>query len=256
LILSKNLGALGITLVLIPVVLFLGIRAQFLVAMVIAVFVLTYPLVRSAGVVPVERVMAIAHDIDPWRAISLGVRLQNEDTLLEKAQQRAAFGWGGYNRARVYDDQGRNTNILDGYWIITMGEGGWVRYLVEFGLLTGPIILLWWRRRRQYGIGMETSVLAVILAGNLLDLLPNSTITPLTWMIVGALWGRLELKPPDAVTASDTIVAGRLSAQQYSSAQKHGKNTDDLSDTKSSENGSSIYTRQRKKLYRRENLKK
>jgi hypothetical protein len=32
-----------------------------------------------------------------------------------------------------------------------------------------------------------------MLAGNLIDMIPNSGMTPLTWLIVGALFGRLEL---------------------------------------------------------------
>ena len=41
---------------------------------------------------------------------------------------------------------------------------------------------------------METSILAVILAANVMDLVPNSSNTPLTWLLAGTLWGRLELE--------------------------------------------------------------
>ena len=89
-------------------------------------------------------------------------------------------------------DTGADISISDGHWVGALGVGGWVRYLFEFGLLCVPLILLF-LRCRSYDIGMESSILALILAANLIDLIPNSGLTPLTWIIAGALWGRLEL---------------------------------------------------------------
>ena len=205
LVLVKSLGALIITLLLAPVILFTGVRIQFLVAGIVAIFVLTYPLARGVGLVPTTKILGIAQSINPLRASSLNTRFTNEDALLAKAQKRVMFGWGGYGRSRVYAPNGRDITLQDGQWIIIMGQGGWTRYLTEFGLLTIPIILLMWRRRK-YGIGMETSVLAIILAGNLLDLLPNATSTSLTWMFVGALWGRLEMQKIEEIQASEPVM--------------------------------------------------
>lgn len=190
--LSRSLGALLITMVLIPVLLFLGWRLQLLAAVVIAAVILTYPVARGSGVIPLDRVEAFAESIDPARAGSLRFRLDNEEILLAKAEARPLFGWGGWGRSRVYDERGRDLSITDGYWVIIIGVGGWLRYLAVFGLLTVPIFLMF-RNRRRYQIGPETVVLAVILAGNLVDMIPNSGLTPLTWILGGALWGRLEL---------------------------------------------------------------
>ena len=90
-------------------------------------------------------------------------------------------------------------------WIIVLGLKGWVGYLAQFGLLTVPVFLLWFHRRR-YEIGMESSVLAVILAANLVDMIPNSSNLTLTWLLAGALWGRLELQAA-ARTQDQTAVA-------------------------------------------------
>ncbi|MGI1662018.1 hypothetical protein ACRDNQ_07245 [Palleronia sp. KMU-117] len=192
LIMAKSLGSLAVTIILAPVILFLGPRLQLTVAAAIAAIILTYPMLRGADLVPVDRVMGLAQSIDASRAASLLTRLVNEDQLLEKASNRPLFGWGSWGRNRIFDDEtGRNLSLTDGLWVIKVGSNGWVGYLGEFGLLTLGTLLLWWRSR-QYEITIATAGLAVVLAGNLIDLIPNAGLTPLTWMIAGALIGRVE----------------------------------------------------------------
>ncbi|SIO59829.1 hypothetical protein SAMN05444722_3781 [Rhodovulum sp. ES.010] len=192
LVLSKSLGALAVTVVLAPVILFLGMRTQLLAASVIAAIVITYPMLRGAGLVPIGPVVSLAEQIDPGRAASLETRLQNEEALLAKANQRPVFGWGRWGgRNRVYDESGHDITVTDGHWVITIGASGWIGYLCKFGLLAGAIIVLWLRSRR-YEIDPVTAALAVVLAGNLIDLLPNAGLTPLTWLMAGALYGRVE----------------------------------------------------------------
>ena len=210
LVLSKSLGALGITLILAPVALLLSPRLQVLAAAAIAATIITYPVLRSAHLVPVGAVLQVAESIDPARARSFNTRVVNEDQLLEKAQQRPLFGWGGYARNRVYDERGRDISITDGYWIIAIGQGGWTRYVGEFGLMVLPLVFLAWRWR-QIEVGPETAVLALIMAANLIDLIPNSGMMPITWLLAGALWGRLEIvraeAPQDAPAAAPRRVS-------------------------------------------------
>lgn len=193
LLLSRNLGAVMITAVLLPVMIFLGVRGQLLAAAIIAGVFLAYPVARTSQILPIAQVIQFAEDIDPQRAGSFVYRLDNEEILLAKASERPLFGWGGWGRSRVFNDAGRDISVTDGLWIIILGVEGWVGYIARFGLLTVPVFLLLWHRRR-YDIGMETSVLTLILAANLVDMVPNSSNMPLTWLIGGALWGRLELQ--------------------------------------------------------------
>jgi len=202
LFLSKNIGALFITVALLPVVLLGGVRAQLLVAAIVCGVFLAYPVARTAQVLPYTQVLNLAESIDPQRVGSFQTRLDNEEGLLEKARKRPLFGWAGFGRWRVFNDSGADITISDGEWVIVLGQYGWVGYLARFGLLTVPIFLLLVHRRR-YEIGMETSILAVILAANLMDLVPNSSNTPLTWLLAGALWGRLEL---ERRTREETVV--------------------------------------------------
>jgi hypothetical protein len=226
LILSKSLGALLITLGLLPVI-FLGRRFQLMVASVVAVIVILYPILRGVGLVPLEQILQWASSIDPARAFSLEYRLLNEEILLEKAQERPVFGWGMWGRSFTYDEVGNRTSVTDGYWIIILGVGGWIKYIAEFGLLCSTIVLMFFRKT-TYDLGLETTLLTLLLTANIVDLIPNATITPITWMIAGALWGRLELgklddeRPVEAKSSNRSIRYSRFPGQAISSDMSEG----------------------------------
>lgn len=191
LVLSKSLGALLTGLALAPVVYFCSIRTQLMAAAALAAVVMTYPMLRGAGLVPTQAILSQIESFSPERAHSLGQRIHHEENLLVKAEKRPLFGWSGaYGRNRVYNERGRDISVTDGYWAIIIGAGGWVRYIATFGLLGTPIILLAWRSRKV-AVGPETAGLSMVMAANLFDLLPNSGVTPITWLLSGAIWARL-----------------------------------------------------------------
>lgn len=192
--LSKTLGAFMITFALLPVALFLPVRARMFTAAFIAGIVLVYPMLRGAGIIPVESISNFAAQINEDRALSLQFRLRNEDSLLERAAEKPLFGWGSWGRNRVYDPEtGVDTSTTDGTWIGLIGTSGWIGYLAKFGLLTLPIVLIAIRRRSEFDPAVAG--LSLALAANLLDLIPNSGLTPLTWIMAGSLAGRLERVP-------------------------------------------------------------
>jgi len=204
LLLSNSLGAFVIAILFLPVVFLMRIQAQLLFAGIIAGIVLVYPLLRGAGLVPTDRIVSIATSYSEERASSLQFRLRNEDALLERANERPLFGWGPYGRNRIYDELGRDQSVVDGAWIVVIGQGGWLRYLAEFGLLGIPLILFALGRRR-YDVDQVTTCLCLILAANMVDMIPNSGRSPITWLIVGALLGRLELGKATATSAPEQI---------------------------------------------------
>jgi hypothetical protein len=101
------------------------------------------------------------------------------------------LGWGAWGRHRVlaqaWDGNFRDASVTDGTWIITIGIVGWVGYLSLFGLLTYPV----WRafRLRNRGFPIASTALVGVLILNLIDLIPNSSLGPLTWLAAGALTG-------------------------------------------------------------------
>ena len=125
---------------------------------------------------------------------SLKFRFDNEDQLLDRAWQRFLFGWGRFGRNRVYDDDsGRDVSVTDGRWIITMGQFGFIGFLAEFGLLALAVVRAASARQVRRDDGRSRSCwprLALIVAINVVDLLPNASLSPWTWLLAGALLGR------------------------------------------------------------------
>ncbi len=50
--------------------------------------------------------MQFAGRLDAERAQSVQTRLENEDELVRKAMERKVFGWGGFGRAEIRDEEG------------------------------------------------------------------------------------------------------------------------------------------------------
>jgi hypothetical protein len=195
LFLCKSLGSLIYGAVLIPMVRFATPRLQVRLAMIFAVMVFSYPLLRAADLVPTELMIDAAKLVEVERASSLKTRLDQEQQLLEHASRRLLFGWGRFGRNRIFDvEDGRDVSITDGRWIITLGVYGLFGFVAEFGLLTLTVLraasaLRFTESARDR---IYLAALALIVAVSMVELLPNATLTPWTWLLAGALLGRAE----------------------------------------------------------------
>jgi hypothetical protein len=192
LVLCKSTGALLSTVLVAPLVVFSSKRTQLIAAAMVAVIILIYPTIRGGNIIPTAKLVSVANFISEERAESLSDRFENEDILLEKARQRPFFGWGGWGRPLIYDVfEGGQVSTPDGLWIIIFGESGWIGYFSVFGLLTLPLFISL-RHFNRPDLTWEVSGLCMILCLNLSDLLLNSGISPLTWLIAGAVLGNAE----------------------------------------------------------------
>lgn len=214
LVLCKSLGSLIFGLFLIPLVLLTRPKTQLLVAVVLAGIAIAYPILRGSGFVPIETISETVYSYDYYRGESLDTRLTNEERLLEHANKRPVFGWGGWGRWRLYNPQtGEDTTISDGIWVIMIANYGWFGYLAYFGLLGAPILAIWWRMRRRTGFTLPpvTSALCLLVAINMIELLPNSSLPPWTWLIAGALLGysRVQAETRSEATPSATDPANQ-----------------------------------------------
>ncbi|MBO9581945.1 MAG: O-antigen ligase family protein [Sphingobium sp.] len=217
LVLNKSAGALITGTALALLFVFLRPRRFIGIALVVAMMIVTYPVLRGNGFVPTAAIQSAISSVSSERAASLGFRLRNEDMLLHRANQRPWFGWGGYarNHVIVVTEWGetKDVTVTDGTWVIAIGTYGWIGYLSTFGLLCYPFWHLF-RMRRRSAISMASVTLAAMLLFNLLDLIPNSSLRPITWLIAGALSGltimRAKQAPsiaPGAPGAADPIPA-------------------------------------------------
>ncbi|PKQ13476.1 MAG: hypothetical protein CVT70_03405 [Alphaproteobacteria bacterium HGW-Alphaproteobacteria-1] len=195
LVLAKSLGSLLYGIYLVPLALLLPTRLQVRIAGIMVLVAIAYPVLKGAGYVPVDWLLDKATAIDPDRAGSLRFRFDNEDILMERALEKPVFGWGSWGRNQIFDPvSGAILTVSDGRWIILIGIFGWVGYLAEFGLIALPVLALWARGAALAGSGAGLLVgpVALLLAINLIDMIPNATLTPLTWLFAGAVLGLAE----------------------------------------------------------------
>lgn len=195
LFLCKTLGALVYGVVFVPIVRILGPKTQVRIAAVLVAVALLYPTLRVANLFPMTTLLDMAESISDDRASSLRFRFVQEQQLLEHAGQRFLFGWGRFGRGRLYDEEtGADISITDGHWIVVLGTFGFIGFLAEFGLLTLPVF------KAASAIKLTPTpkaavflaALALIVAINIVDLLPNSPMFSWTWLLAGALLGRAE----------------------------------------------------------------
>ncbi len=139
------------------------------------------------------------------RAESLSYRIHNETMLVEKAQERKIFGWGGYRRSFVTNDLGEYISVPDGMWILTYGKYG------LFGLtsLTTTILLAAFLFARKWPASTwgdplvaPSAAFAILLGVTMIDDLLNAMYNPVTMLAAGGL-SSLVIKPQKIRSSAD-----------------------------------------------------
>jgi len=189
LLLCKTLAAALYAAVIAPLVLFTRPRIWVKITCVLLLVICAYPALRTFDLIPVHHISQAATSVSVDRSKSFQTRVQNEDKLLAKANQKPMFGWGTWGRNRIYDrNTGRDTSITDGGLIIAFGQFGWLGYLSIFGLFTVSAF------SALAAVGKEVTPasitiggLALLLAVNLIDMLPNDNLTPITLLVAGSI---------------------------------------------------------------------
>lgn len=189
LLLNKSAGAIILTVLMVGLITLLRPRRFFTVAFLVTAMVMTYPILRANNLIPVEKFTELTSSFSKDRAESADFRFRNEQQLLDRANARPWLGWGAFGRNRVFTfdggDRVTDVAVTDGAWILTLGQFGWFGYISMFGLLCYPIYNLF-RARKRIGSPI-TAAIAAMLLFSLLDLLPNNSLKPITWLIAGAL---------------------------------------------------------------------
>ena len=193
LILCKSVGALILAIVFGIASYLLRYRSMISILAISGLIIVAYPALRGAGLIPINSIAKISAEFSTDRAASLQTRIDNEEMLLQKTDEKPVFGWGTWGRGRIYKTDWSGTfdydaTITDGTWIIIISSFGWTGYIASFGLLAYPTARAF-RNRKHFAKFPSFVVLLGVLVINLFDLLPNSSLTPITWLIAGALAG-------------------------------------------------------------------
>lgn len=193
--LCHSAGARIFGILLVPMILFLSVRMQIWAAALMVSVAITYPALRGADLIPTQWLLDQAASISEKRSKSLGDRFRNEDLLLDRANERPLIGWGGWGRGAIWDpEQGVRTSVADGFWVVIISTRGWIGYLVYFGILCIPVLMVLRHMIRAGPQAVDPVVAGLCLLHgiNMLELLPNATLPPWSWLVAGALMGYAE----------------------------------------------------------------
>lgn len=199
LVLCKSTGAIMYGLVFLPMILKSKITRQLRVASVLGIVAISYPMMRSAELVPVDAILEAATMLSESRAGSLEFRFRNEEILGEKARERYWFGWGSYGRNSIYHHEiGKEMTIADGYWIILLGVRGFAGFILSFALALWPVFLASRvvPRLESERDQILLATLSLIVAVSIFDLIPNGLFSNYNYFFAGALYGLCKALDP------------------------------------------------------------
>lgn len=193
--LCKSAGSLLFGLLGIILTKLAGIKTQLRIATLLVSIALLYPSMSILNIFPHKAILGMTASVDADRSLSLAVRFDNEQRLLEHGREKFMFGWGTWGRNRIYDEEtGRDMTITDGRWIITFSQFGWIGFIAEFGLMAIPIFTSITAVKKA-GSNQEQIALAahaLLISMLVIDQIPNASLAPWLWLMTGALLGRNE----------------------------------------------------------------
>ncbi len=138
----------------------------------------------------------IAKTINLERAQSLEYRFDNEALLADLARERIIFGWGGWGRNRIYEENWHgiieDVAITDSLWILAFGRRGLIGLISLIAGLTLPVISFCFSYPVKNWLEPKVApaaVLAVALTLFVLDCLLNDMFNPVFPLISGGLTG-------------------------------------------------------------------
>lgn len=159
-------------------------------------------------------------EVDAQREHSYTFRIYNETLLMDKALEQPVFGWGGWGRGAVINEESGRSTVADGAWIIVLSRYGLfgltvftVTYLLPVWLFLGAAGPPSRWHRPEVAAGAS---LAVMLSIYMVDNLMNAMSSPFNLLAVGGLTGWLvagrQARAPQRARALDDETARLVAA--------------------------------------------
>ena len=167
--------------------------------LLLAAGIIYYLYTSATGHFNSEGIIALIADlVNPERAESLQYRFENEVVLASHARDRLLFGWGGWGRNRLYEENWHgifeDVAITDSLWILAFGINGLVGLVSLITSLMLPIFCFCFNYPAKKWLEPKiapVAVLAVTLLLFVLDCLLNDMFNPVFPLISGGLSGLL-----------------------------------------------------------------
>lgn len=201
LLLNKSLGSLIYGVFFLVAIAALKPKWKMRMAALATVLMLIYPALRSTDLIPTDGLVRWSSSISADRAASLQFRFDNEDILLEKANQRPLLGWGSWGRNRVYSPEtGEDITITDGSLIIRLGAFGWIGFITQFGLLFGALSLPeFWRMSVAGPSAKDLQFISTLAVYHLVvfidQIINSSSVTPILYLTAPIFFLAIKRQP-------------------------------------------------------------
>jgi hypothetical protein len=190
-LMGKSLGGVSLTIVgLLTMRATRALRSPVFVALLMAVVPLYISTRASGWWDGMSFIRFLQENVSERRAESFLTRIDNENILVAKALEQPVFGWGGWGRNRVYDEEGKDISITDGFWVMLLGTNGWAglgSWLALFAAGLVPVLARW--RRVGAARICDGPVLwaMVVVILHSVDSIANAMPNPIYYILMGAL---------------------------------------------------------------------
>jgi hypothetical protein len=190
-LMGKSLGGVSLTVFGAAALRVTRLARSPLVVILLLAIVPLYISTRASGAWDgMSFIRFLQENVSERRAESFLTRIENENILVEKALERPLFGWGGWGRNRVYDEEGKDISITDGFWVILLGTNGWAGLGSWLALVAMPFlpILARWRRARASRVCDGPTLWAMVaVVLHSVDSIANAMLNPVYYVLIGAL---------------------------------------------------------------------
>jgi hypothetical protein len=178
-----------------------------MIGCVASLFVCAYPFLRTHQLSPIQLVSNVASAVSTDRNKSFQTRVENEEQLLAKANQKPLLGWGAMGRNRIFDKwTGQDISVTDGAWIIQYGAFGWFGYLALFGLLAVAQFRAFRAMDKEATpANLVRGGLALILTVYIVDSIPNSGQISIIFLLAGSIASTARARRTSLVSPPRTI---------------------------------------------------
>ncbi len=192
-ILCRSTGAIGLFILGTGALFFAKKFNTRILVICLALMPVIYLPVRATGYWDGDNLCHFLYDnFNQERALSLYERFYNENLLTEKARERPVFGWGGWGRSRIYDDEGKDIVLTDSLWIITFGTYGIIGLSALTISILLPVIIIMGRYnvREWFHPDVIPAVsLSMLVCLYMIDNLLNSMSNPIYIVASGGIIG-------------------------------------------------------------------
>jgi len=167
-----------------------------LLILTVAIVIYLYTVVQ--GIFDKISILEFLSNFVPSERIqSLEFRLDEETVLAAKAREEYWFGWGGWKRNRVFEENFEgifeDISVTDSMWILAFGSRGVFGITsLTLSLLLPPLVFTYFRhspRTWLYPRVGAAAALSALLPLFMFDNLLNNFVTAIGWVICGGVTG-------------------------------------------------------------------